>query len=154
MANRPPGICWVFTRYGDNLDNLFCRKGGGRTGAWGIGSGLHDHGGEGFVTASGGFYLLQLRGEGAPPPAPHLYRPAIEVALAHDVALGGSRREGQKNLSPPHQTLGTGLTTGKLLQAGPLSCAQLYSRGDGERRRNSSGHTEHPFTRIWPFWPI
>src|SRR5262245_173780 len=71
------------------------------------------------------------------------------VQLAHDVTLGGSRREGQKNLGPPHQTLGTGLTAGNLLQAGPLSCGQLYPREDGERRRNSSGHTGHPFTRIW-----
>ena len=154
MADRPSAIRGVFTRHGDNLDNLCCRKGGRRTRAWVIGEGLHDDRGEAFGTAPVGFHLLQLRGEGAPPSAPRLYRPAIEVQLAHDVALGGSRREGQKNLSPPHQTLGTGLTAGDLLQAGPLSCGQLYPRGDGERRRNSSGHTEHPFTRIWPFWPI
>jgi hypothetical protein len=37
MADGPPGIRWVFTPHGDNLDNLFCRKGGGRTRAWVIG---------------------------------------------------------------------------------------------------------------------
>jgi hypothetical protein len=125
MADGPPGIRRVFTRHGDNLDNLFCRKGSGCPRAWVISEGLHDHRGEGFVTAPVGFHMLQLRGEGAPPPAPHLYRPAIEVHLAHDVALGGSRLEGQKNLGPPYQTLRTGLTTGNLLQAGPLSCSQL-----------------------------
>jgi|RhiMetdeSRZDD1v2_1073273.scaffolds.fasta_scaffold92029_5 hypothetical protein len=141
MADGPPGIRWGFTRPGDNLDNLFCRKGGGRTRAWGIGEGLHDHRGAGFVTASVGFYLFQLRGEGAPPPAPQLYRPAIEVHLAHAVAQGGSRLAGQKNLGPPHQTLGTRLTAGNLLQAGPLSCGQLDPGGDGEQRCNSGGHT-------------
>ena len=34
MTDGPPGIRWVFTRHGDNLDNLFCRKGGGRPRAW------------------------------------------------------------------------------------------------------------------------
>jgi hypothetical protein len=59
-----------------------------------------------------------------------LYRPAIEVHLAHDVALAGSRPERQKHLGPPHQTLGTGLTAGNLLQAGLLSCGQLYPGRD------------------------
>ena len=67
MADGPPGIRRVFTRHRDNLDNLFRRKGGGRARAWVIGQGLHDHRGEGFVTAPVGFHLLQLGGEGAPP---------------------------------------------------------------------------------------
>jgi hypothetical protein len=154
MADGPPGIRWVFTRHGDNLDHLFCRKGGGRPRAWGIGEGLHDYRGEGFVTASVGFYLLQLSGAGAPPPAPHVYRPTIEVQLAHDVALGGSRLEGQKNLGPPHQTLGTGLTAGNLLQAGPLSCGQLDPGGDGEQGCNSGGHTSFLSQELGHFWLI
>jgi hypothetical protein len=80
----------MLTRHGDNLDDLFRRKSGGRARAGVIGQGLHDHGGKRFVTALVGFHLRQLGGEGTPPPAPHLYRPAIEVHLAHDVALGGS----------------------------------------------------------------
>jgi hypothetical protein len=154
MADGPPGIGGVFTRHGDNLDNLFCRKGGGRTRAWVIGSGLHDSRGEDCVTAPVGFHWLQLRGEGAPPPAPHLYCPAIEVQLAHDVALGGSRLESQKNLGAPHQTLGTGLTAGNLLQAGPLSCGQLYPGGDGERRCNNGGHTSILSQEFGHFWLI
>jgi hypothetical protein len=152
MADGPPGIRWVFTRHGDNLDNLFCRQGGGRPRAWVIGSGLHDDRREDFVTAPVGFHVLQLRGEGAPPPAPHVYRPAIEVQLAHDVALSGARREGQKNLGPPHQTLGTGLTAGNLLQAGLLLCGQLYPRGDRERWRNSGGHTSILSQACGHFW--
>jgi hypothetical protein len=91
MTDGPPRIHRVFTRHGDNLDDLFRRKRGGRARAGVIGQSLHDHGGERFVTALLGFHLLQLGGEGTPPPTPHLYRPAIEVHLAHDVALGDSR---------------------------------------------------------------
>jgi hypothetical protein len=152
MADGPPRIRGVCTRHGDNLDHLFCRQGGGRTRAWVIGEGLHDHRGEGFVTTPVGFHVLQLRGEGAPPSAPHVDRPAIEVHLAHDVALGGSRLQGQKNLGPPHQTLGTGLTAGHLLHAGPLSCGQLYPGGDGEQRRNSAGHTSSLSQEFGHFW--
>jgi hypothetical protein len=90
MADGPPGIRRVFTGYGDNLDNLFRGKSGGRARAWAIGQGLHNPGGERFVTALVSFQLLQLGGEGAPPPAPYLYRSAIEVHLTHDVALGSS----------------------------------------------------------------
>ena len=154
MADGPPGLRWVFTRHGDNLDNLFCRKGGGRPRAGVIGESLHDYRGEDFVTAPVGFHLLQLRGKGTPSPTPHWYRPAIEVQLAHDVALGGARLEGQQNLGPPHQTLGTGLTAGKLLQAGPLSCGQLYPGGDGERRRNSGGHKSILSQESGHFWLI
>jgi hypothetical protein len=141
MADWPPGIRWVFTRHGDNLDNLFRCKGGGGARAWVIGQGLHNQGGERFVTALVGFHLLQFGGEGAPPPAPHLYRPAIEVHLAHDVALIASRLQCQKNLGTPHQTLGTGLTASNLFQAGPLSCGQLHPGRDSGRRRNGGGHT-------------
>ena len=116
MADGPPGIRRVFTRHGDNLDNLFRRQGGRRARTWMIGQGPHNHGGERFVTALVGFHLCQLGDEGAPPPAPHLDRPAIEVHLAHDVALGDS-------------------------QAGPLSCGHLHPGGDGGRRRNGAGHT-------------
>jgi hypothetical protein len=122
MAEGPPGIGGVFTRPGDHRDHLCCRKGGGRPRAWVIGSGLHDDRGEDLVTAPVGCHGLQLRGEDAPPPAPHVYWPAIEGQLAHAVALGGSRLESPKNLGPPPQTLGPGLTAGHLLQAGPLSC--------------------------------
>ena len=152
MADGPPGIRWVCTRHGDNLDNLFCRTGGGRTRAWVIGSGLPEHRGEGCVTAPVGCHVLQLSGEGAPPPAPHLSRPAIEVHLAHDVALGGSRPARQKNLGPPHQTLGTGLTAGNLLQAGPWACGQLYPGGDGEQRRHSGGHERILSQALGHFW--
>jgi len=91
MADGPPGIRRVFTRDRDNLDNLFRRKSGGRARAWVIGQGLHDHGAERFVTALVGFQLCQLGGKGEPPLAPYPYRPAIEVHLAHHVALIGSR---------------------------------------------------------------
>jgi hypothetical protein len=141
MADGPPGLRWGFTRHGNHLDHLFCRKGGGRPRAGGIGSGRHDDRGEDFVIAPVGCHWLQRRGKGTPSPTPQVDRPAIEVPRAHDGALGGARREGQENLGPPHQTLGTGLTAGKLLQAGPLSCGQLSPGGEGERRRNSGGHT-------------
>jgi hypothetical protein len=154
MADGPPGIRWVCTRHGDKLDKLLCRKGGGRTRAGVIGEGLHADRGEDCVTAPVGFHGLQLRGEGAPPPAPHLDRPAIAVQLAHDVARGGSRLEGQKHLGPPHQTLGTGLTAGNLLQAGPWSCGQLYPGREGERRRNSGGHTSILSQEFGHFWLI
>src|SRR4030095_10446909 len=98
MADGAPGRGGFFTRHADSLDHLFCRKGGGRTRAWVIGEGLHDYRGEDFVTAPVGFPGLQLRGGGAPPPAPHLYCPAIEGQLAHDVALGGSRLQSQTKL--------------------------------------------------------
>ena len=154
MADGPPGIRRVFAGHGDHLDKLFGRQGGGRTRARVIGEGRHDHCREGFVTAPVGFHVLQLRGEGALPSAPHLDRPAIEVHLAHDVALGGSRLEGQKHLGPSHQTLGTGLTAGNLLQAGPLSCGQLYPGGEGEQRRNSGGHTSILSSEYAHCWPI
>ena len=154
MADGPPGLRWVFTRHGDNLDDLFRRQRGGRARAGVIGQGLHDHGGERLVIALVGFHLLQLGGEGAPPPAPHLYRPAIEGHLAHDVALGGSRLEGQKNFDAPHQTLGAGLTAGNVLQAGPLSCGQLHPGGDGRKRRNSGGHTSILSEELGHFWLI
>ena len=154
MADGPPGICWVFTRHGDHLDNLFRRKGGGGARAGVISQGLHHHGGERFVTALVGFHLLQVGGEGAPPPAPHLYRPAIEVHLAHDVALIHSRLQCQKNLGAPHQTLGTGLTAYTLFQAGPLSCGHLYPGGDGGRRRNGGGHTSILSEELGHFWPL
>ena len=141
MADGSPGICRVFTRHGDNLDNLFRRKGGRRARAWVISQGPHNHSGERFVTALVGFQLCQLGGEGAPPPAPYLYRPAIEVHLAHDVALGDSRLQGQKNRGAPHQPLGTGLTACNLLQASPLSCGHRHPGRDGGRQRNSDGHT-------------
>ena len=111
MADGPPGICRVFTRPRNNLDNLFRRKRGGRAGAGVIGQGLHDHGAERFVTALVGFQLLQLGGQGEPPAAPHPYRLAIEVHLAHHVALIGARLQRQQHLGPSHQTLGTGLTS-------------------------------------------
>ena len=140
MADGPSGIHWVFTRHCDNLHDLFRRTSGGRARAGVIGQGLHNHGGERVVTALVGFHLRQLGGKGTPPSAPHLYRPAIEVHLAHDVALGGSRLESQQDLGAPHETLGAGLTAGNLLQAGPLSCGQLHPGGDGGQRRNSGGH--------------
>ena len=154
MADGPPGIHRVFTCHCNNLDDLFRRKRGGRARAGVIGQGLHDHGGECFVTALVSFHLLQLGGEGTPPPAPHLYRPAIEVHLAHNVALVGSRREGQKNLGASHQTLGAGLTADNLLQASPLSCGQLYPGGDGGKRRNSGGHKSILSEERAPFWLI
>jgi len=141
MADRPPGVRRVFTRHGDNLDHLFRRKSGGRARAWVIGQGLHHPGGERFVTALVGFSLRQPGGEGAPPPAPHLYRPAMEAHLAHDVALGSSRLQRSKNLGAPHQTLGTDLTACHLLQAGPLSCSQLHSGGYRGGWCNGGGHT-------------
>ena len=154
MTDGPPRIHRVFTRHGDNLDDLFRRKRGGRARAGVIGQSLHDHGGERFVTALLGFHLLQLGGEGTPPPTPHLYRPAMDVHLAHDVALGGSRLEGQKHLGAPHQTLGAGLTADNLLQAGPLSCGQLPSGGDGRKRRNSGGHKSILSEELGHFWLI
>jgi hypothetical protein len=154
MTDGPPGIPRVFTRHGDNLDDLFRRKSGGCARAGVIGQGLHNHGGERFVTALVGFYLLQFGGEGAPPSAPHLDRPAIEVHLAHDVALVGSRLEGQKNLGAPHQTLGAGLTADNLLQAGPLSCGQLHPGGDGRKRRNSGGHKSILSEELGHFWVL
>jgi hypothetical protein len=111
MADGPPGICRVFTRNRNNLDNLFRRKRGGRAWAGVIGQGLHEHGAERFVTALVGFQLLQLGGQGEPPAAPHPYRLAIEVHLAHHVALIGARLQRQQNLGPSHQTLGTSLTS-------------------------------------------
>ena len=152
MADGPPGSRWVFTRHGDNLDDLFRRKRGGRARAGVIGQSLHDHGGERFVTAFLGFHLLQLGGEGTPPPPPHLYRPAMDVHLAHAVALGGPRLEGQKHRGAPHQTLRAGLTADHLLQAGPLSCGQLHSGGDGRKRRNSGGHKSILSEELGHFW--
>jgi hypothetical protein len=76
------------------------------------------------------------------------------VHLAHDMALSGSRLEGQQNLGPPHKTLGTGLTAGNLLQAGPLSCGQLDPGGDGEQRRNSGGHKSILSQELGHFWLI
>jgi hypothetical protein len=154
MADGPPGRRWVCTRHGDPLDNRCCRQGGGRPRAGVSGEGLHDDRGEAFVTAPVGFHGLQLRGKGTPSPTPPLYRPAIEVQLAHDVALGGTRLEGQQTLGPPHQTLGTGLPAGNLLQAGPLSCGQRYPGGDGERRRNSGGHKSILSQESGHFWLI
>jgi len=72
--------------------------------------------------------------------------------LAHDVALGGSRLEGQQNLGAPHQTLGAGLAADNLLQAGSLSCGQLYPGGDGGKRRNSSGHKSILSGELGHFW--
>ena len=135
MADGPPGIRRVFTRDRDNLDNLFCRKGGGRAWAELIGQGLHDPGAERFVTALVGFKLRQLGGKGEPPSAPRPYRPAIEVHLAHHVALIGSRLQRQQHLGTSHQTLGAGLTSYNLLQTGSLSCRQLHPGGNGR------GHT-------------
>ena len=152
MADGPPGIRRVFTRHGDNLDNLFRRQSGGGTRTWVIGQDLHKHGGAHFITALVGFSLRQLGGEGAPPSAPHLYRPAIEVHLAHDVALIDSRLQCQKNLGAPHQTLGTGLTACKLFQAGPLSCGSLHLGGDRGRRRNGGGHTSLLSEELGLFW--
>lgn len=152
MADGPSSLCWVCTRHGDNLDTRCCRQGGGRPRAWGIGEGLYEHRGAGCVTAPVGVHVLPLRGEGAPPPAPHLYRPALAGQLAQDVALGGARLEGQKPLGPPHQTLGTGRTAGNLLQAGPWSCGQLSPGGDGEQRRNRGGHTSSLSQAFGHFW--
>jgi hypothetical protein len=152
MADGPPGIPRVCTRHGDYLDDRFRRKRGGRARAWMIGEGLHDHGGECFVTARVGFHRRQPGREGAPPPAPHLDRPAIAMHLAHDVALGGSRLEGQQHLGPPHQMLRAGLTAGNLLHAGPLSCGQLDPGGDGGKRRNSGGHTSILSEEFGHFW--
>ena len=131
MADGPPGIRRVFTRDRDNLDNLFRRKGGGRAWAWVIGQGLYHHGAERFVTALVGFKLRQLGGKGEPPLAPRPYCPAIEVHLAHHVALIGSRLQRQQNLGTSHQTLGAGLTSDNLLQTGSLSCRQLHPGGNG-----------------------
>ena len=154
MTDGPSGIPRVFTRHGDNLDDLCWRKRGGRARAGGIGQGLHDHGGERFVTALLGFHLLQLGGKGTPPPTPYLYCPTIEVHLAHDVALVGSRLSGQKNLGAPHQTLGAGLTSDNLLQAGPLSYGDLHPRGDGRQRRNRGGHKSILSEELGHFWLI
>src|SRR5438093_8790683 len=110
--------------------------------------------GERFLTPLVGFHRLQRGGEGAPPPAPHLDRPAIEVHLAHDVALIGSCLQGQKNLGASHQPLGTGLTAGNLLQAGPLAGGQLPPGGDGGRRRNGGGHTSILSEELRHFWLI
>jgi hypothetical protein len=131
MADGPPGICRVFTRDRNNLDNLFRRKSGGRAWAGVIGQGLHDHGGERCVTALVGFQLLQLGGQGEPPEAPRPYRPAIEVHLAHPVARIDSRLQRQQNLGTSHQTLGTGLTSYNLFQTGSLSYRQLHPGGNG-----------------------
>jgi hypothetical protein len=111
MADGPSGICWVFTRDRHNLDNLFRRKRGRRAWAGVIGQGLHDRGAERFVTALVGFKLRQLGSQGEPSSAPYPYRLAIEVHLAHDVALIGSRLQRQQHLGTSHQTLGTGLTS-------------------------------------------
>jgi len=135
MADGPPGICRVFTRNRNNLDNLFRRKSGGRAWAGMIGQGLHDHGAERFVTALVGFQLLQLGGQGEPPATPHPYRLAIEVHLASHVALIDARLQRQQNLGTSHQTLGTGLTSENLLQTGSWSYRQLHL---GE---NGRGHT-------------
>ena len=152
MADGPPGIRRGFTRHGDHLDQLFRRQGGGGARARVLGQGLHQHGGERFVTTLVGFHLLQWGGEGAPPPAPHLDRPAIAGHLAHDVALMDSRRQCQQQLGAPHQTLGTGLTAGHLFQAGPLSCGQLHTGGDGGRRRHGGGHTSILSEERGHFW--
>src|SRR5262249_56739219 len=94
------------------------------------------------------------RGGGDSPP-PHLvYHPRSEVHRGQDVALGGSRRKAKKNRGPPHQTLGTGLTAGNLLQAGPLSCGQLDPGGDGEQGCNSGGHTSFLSQELGHFWLI
>ena len=154
MTDGPLGIQRVCTRHGDNLDDWCWRNRGGRARAGVIGHSLHDHGGERCVTARLGFHLLQLGGEGTPPPPPPLDRPAIAVHLAHDVALGGSRREGQKHLGAPHQTLGAGLTADNRLQAGPLSCGQLHSGGDGRKRRHRGGHTSSLSEELGHFWLI
>ena len=66
MADGSPGIRRVFTRHGDNLDNLFRRKGGKRARAGLIGQGPLNHGGERFVTALVGVPLCQLGDEDAP----------------------------------------------------------------------------------------
>ncbi len=128
MAHGSPGIRRVFPCDGDHLDHLFRRQGGRRPRAWVIRHRLLQPDGKRLLTARVGFPLLQLGGEGAPPPAPHLDCPAMEVPLASSVALVGSRLQGQKNLGAPSQTLGTGLTACHLLQAGPLSCGQLPPR--------------------------
>ena len=98
MAAGPPGICRVFPRHRNHLDNLFRRKRGGRAWAGVIGQGLHDHGAERFVTALVGFQLLQLEGQGEPPAAPYPYRLALEVHLAHHVALRGARLQRQQGI--------------------------------------------------------
>ena len=131
MADGPTGIRRVFTRDRDHLDKLSRRKSGRRARAGVIGQGRHDHGAERFVTALVGFQLRQLGGKGEPPLAPHPYRPAIEVHLAHHVALIGSRFQRQQNLGTSHQTLGPGLTSYNLLQTGSLSCRQLHPGGNG-----------------------
>ena len=121
MADGPPGIRRVFTGHRDNLDHLFRRQSGGRPRAWVIGQSCPAQGGERLVTAPVDFHLLQLGSQGAPSLAPCLHCPTLEVELAHHVALGGSRLQRHKNLGASYQTLGTGLTAGNLLQAGPLS---------------------------------
>jgi hypothetical protein len=148
MADGPPGILRVFTCHSDNLHDLFRRKRGRRARTGVIGQGLHDHGGERFVTACVGFHLLQLGGKGTPPSAPHLDRAAIEVAL------GGSRLEGQKDLGASHQTLGAGLTAGNLLQAGPLSCGQLHPGRVRRQQRNSGSHKSILLEEFGHFWLI
>lgn len=154
MADGPPGIRRVFTRHGDNLDNLFRRKSGGGTRTWVIGQALHKHGGEHFITTLVGFYLSQFGGEGAPPSAPHLDRLAIEMHLAHDMALSDPRLQGQQNRGPPRQTLGASLTAGNLLQAGSLSCSQLYPGRDRGKWRNSGNHTSILSEELGHFWPL
>ena len=151
MADGPPGIHRVFTRHGDNLDDLLRRKSGWRARAGVIGQGLRNQGGERFVTALLGFHLLQLGGEGTPPPAPHLYRPAIEVHLAHDVALVGSRLEGQKNLGASHQTLGAGLTAGQSAPSRPVGVRSAVPWGRRKETAQQRWSYEHPFGRTWPF---
>jgi hypothetical protein len=128
------------------------RKGGRRTRAWVSGQGCHDHGGERLVTAPIDFNRLQLGGEGEPPLAPRLSRPAMEVQLAHHMALVGSRLQRQKHLGASHQTLGPGLTARNLLQAGPLSCGQLPPGGYGGGRRNGGGHTSILAEELSCFW--
>jgi hypothetical protein len=130
-ADGPPGIRRGCTRDRDHLDHLVRRKRGGRTRAWVLGQGRHDHGAERFVTALVGCQRRQLGGQGEPPLAPHPSRPAIEVPLAPHVALIGSRCQRQQHLGTSHQTLGTGLTSYNLRQTGSLACRQLHPGGNG-----------------------
>jgi hypothetical protein len=154
MADGPPGILRVFPCHSDNVHDLFRRTRGRRARAGVSGQGLHAHGGERFGTACVGFHLRQLGGQGTPPSAPHRDRAALEVHLAPDVALGGSRREGQKALGASHQTLGASLTAGHRLQAGPLSCGPLHPGRDGRQQRNSGSHTSILLEEFGHFWLI